>query len=160
MVTAKPDDGDGKAQMGTQLREGPHRSPPVLPVVEIVANVDLDGPEPLEDHLPDETLSGQGRKLAGERLHDHQVHADLVEKFELLVQGGEKPRCPIRIEKLAGVGLEGEDRGFTTHRAGPPDHGPHDRTVPDVETIEVPDGQDAVLERLLQRAAPSNHPQC
>jgi hypothetical protein len=58
------------------------------------------------------------------------------------------------------VRMEGVRHGFATELPRPLDDRLDDRAVPDVQTVEIPDGNHRVAERTLQLFASANVVQC
>ena len=163
------DDRDREAEVRTQLGQRTHRPLAIAPVAEVVADVDFDGPDARVQDLAHEALGGPARKRAVERLDDRHVGARLLEQLELLVEGREQLGRVIGAQHAARMRLERVDRGLAAERVRALGHGLHDALVPEVQTVEVADRQDAparaalraprcpvppALARLLRRCRP------
>ena len=89
------------------------RSPPEAVVV---ADHDLASPQPPEQHVLHESLRLDRGQLSREREHDDGVDSGLADQGQALVEGRDGSRCPVRLQDLHGMGIEGARDRLETGR--------------------------------------------
>jgi len=128
--------------------------------VEVVADVDLDWSNPLVEHLSNEILRGHLREFIGEWFDDHRIDTCRAQQLDSLLDRRKQSWCTIGGQHLARVRIESVRHGLTTEMPRTLDDGLDDRTMPDVQTVEIPDGDHRMVERTLQLFASANIVQC
>jgi hypothetical protein len=127
--------GTSSAQLAQQLDV----APPLVAEGEPLAEVDLARLEPHLDEAADELLCRERGQLAGELEDDDLPHAQVLEPLHFLVKSLEQRRGRLRLEHLARVRVEGDQRRRRAAEQGALDHRAHDLLVAEVEAVEDPE---------------------
>ena len=105
----------------------------------------------------DELLGREGGKTLVEMPDIGRLNAFIGDHFELFAQRGEPSRCRVGGEVLARVRLEGDDGRQQIPGLGGVGQSLEQRTVAQVDTIEIADGQHGSAGRNVGKAAIDKH---
>jgi hypothetical protein len=75
-----------ETEMGPALGEHAHRALSIATEMEVVTDIDLDGPNALMDVMSDESLRTDLREFAVEGLGDHNIESELFKRLDLLFE--------------------------------------------------------------------------
>jgi len=154
------DDRHREAELRPQFGQQAHRAFTIAAEMEVVAYVDFDGVNPLVQHLANEVFRGCLRKLVGERLDDDGIDAGFAQQLDPLIDRRQQSRRTLRGQHLARVRIEGVRHRLAAELPCALDDRFDDRSMADVQTIEIPDGDHRVIERAFQLLASANVVQC
>jgi lipopolysaccharide export system permease protein len=118
--------------------------------VEVVPDVDIGGSNPFMDVVIDEMLGQYPRELEIEWFGDHDIETEGFEGLSLLFEGIEQPKIPFRLEHTAGMGLERIEDRFALECPRPTDHEVQDRLMPEMQAVEITQGQHGTRELTRQ----------
>ena len=121
-----------------------------MPVGEVRADGDVARAQRLDEDLADESLRFPRRELSGEREDEELIDAALGDPSGFGIDGAEQSRFGTGGEHLAGVTVEGDRRRRQAEGVGPGHGAVEDRTVPEMDPVEEPDGHDGSLRGRCQ----------
>ncbi len=112
----------------------------IAPETEVVADHQVTRAQAIHQVLADEVLRRERRHVRVEAHAEQPVHALRRERLELLAKARQARRCGRPHEVLARRGLEAHHHGRQSARPRRRDEPAEHRTVPQVQPVEVADG--------------------
>ena len=132
---------DGKAETARCLLQESVVTATTAPEAEVVTDDQVLDPAALNQHLFDKLIGRQGSKARIERANHGLRCAAIGEQFELFTNGAEAGGRRIRGKKFAGVRLEGQHHRRQPVLGGKCCQAPDQRGMPEMNAIEVTDGE-------------------
>lgn len=116
---------------------------PTMTEPEVIAHQEETHAQPVDQEAPHELIRRHPGEF-GTKLQDHDpLDAAVADRAQLLAQPGESRWRGLGCEELQWLWLEGDDSGWESERAAMHLESLKDRTVAQMDPIEIADGRDA-----------------